>query len=93
MSLDNSLMMEIYPFGGLFAYLKFHFIDGINKQSLMLLDKTRVDYDSKGDKREVRIKSDKSEAEVSSMLSRFGVGSDPTEEERAEIIRNELENQ
>jgi len=88
-------MMEIYPFGGLWAYMKFHFIDGINKQSIMLLDKTRVNYNSNGEKKkEIIIKSTKSEEEFNGMLRRYGFGTtDMTDEQRIERISNELEKQ
>ena len=42
-------MMEIYPYGGALAYMKYHYMDGVLKQNLMLMDKTRYDHD-KGDK-------------------------------------------
>lgn len=97
MSLDNSLMMEIYPFGGFWAYLKFHFIDGVTKQSIMLLDKTRVDYDSKEEKKTGKIHKSRVQAgvDLSDMMRGFGIGVDAspelTNEERAEIISKELE--
>ena len=85
--------MEIYPYGGLWSYLKFHFIDGITKQSVMLLDKTRVDYDSKDKKSEITIKNAKTDGEVNVMLTKFGLNVNPalTNEQRAEQIMNELE--
>lgn len=91
MSLDNSLMMEIYPFGGLWGYLKFHFIDGITKQSVMLLDKTRVDYDAdkKKEKKATLKVTKKSDKELNNMLKGFGLGKKQTNEERAnEILKN-----
>jgi hypothetical protein len=94
MSLDNSLMMEIYPFGGFLAYIKFHFIDGITKQSVMLLDKTRVDYDSKkSDKVDENrpVKEPKSDEEFSKTLQKFGFKKAVSEEDRVKKIRNELE--
>ena len=97
MSLDNSILMEIYPYAGFLAYLKFWFIDGITKQSLMLLDKTRVDYDTKGEKKEVVIKSEKTESQFHGMLKKFGFNpkddeeEELTKEQRAEQILTELE--
>ena len=38
-------MMEVYPFGGILAYLKYHLIDGVMKQMVLMIDKTRVNYD------------------------------------------------
>ena len=90
MSLDNSLMMEIYPFGGFWAYLKFNFIDGITKQSVMLLDKTRVDYDVKNKEDGAVVKQPRDESEFKSMLQRFGLNTATTNEERVKQIRNEL---
>lgn len=91
MSLDNSLMMEIYPFGGMWAYLKFHFIDGITKQSVMLLDKTRVDYDTKKKEDDNRpAKEPKSEEEFKNTLKRFGLKPTVSVDDRIEQIRNEL---
>jgi hypothetical protein len=89
-------MMEIYPYGGLWAYLKFHFIDGITKQSLMLLDKTRIDYDA-ADKKKGKVHKSKvqSGANLSDMMKGFGIGTDVemTDSERADIISKELEKQ
>lgn len=83
-------MMEIYPFGGFLSYLKFHFIDGVNKQSVMLLDKTRVDYDSKK-KKEVFKSKAKTGVEINDMLKGFGIGKKKTNEQRIEQVTNELE--
>lgn len=44
-------MMEIYPYGGVLAFLNYHFIDGVTKQNLMLYDKTRYIY---GDKKAIQ---------------------------------------
>ena len=83
--------MEIYPYGGLWAYFKFHFIDGITKQSVMLLDKTRVDYDSKEKDEEKVLKStERTDEELSTFLKGFGIGGELTKEERVEKITNEL---
>lgn len=87
-------MIEIYPYGGMWAYLKFHFIDGITKQSVMLLDKTRVDYNSKdgSSSSENRIAIEpKSDEDFNNTLQRFGFKNNPTsEEDRVKQIRNEL---
>ena len=87
-------MIEIYTYGGFWAYLKFHFIDGITKQSIMLLDKTRVDYDSK-DKPSDKIHKSKVQAgaNLSDMMKGFGIGTDAeiTDEQRAEQISIQLE--
>jgi hypothetical protein len=95
MSLDNSLMMEIYPFGGVLAYLKFNFIDGMTKQNLMLLDKTRVDYNS--DKEKTVGSQFKTESQTDEQLVSFlgnvGIGGTDTDAQRAERIKNELEKQ
>lgn len=89
-------MMEIYPFGGFWAYLKYHFIDGITKQSIMLLDKTRVDYDSI-DKPKGKIHKSKVQAGASldGLMKNFGIGTDVeiTDEQRADRISKELEQQ
>ena len=94
MSLDNSLMMEIYPFGGLLSYCKFNFIDGVNKQNLMLLDKTRVDYNSKEKTvgSQFKTKSHTDEQMVS-FLGGIGIGMVDSDEQRAKRIKNELEKQ
>lgn len=86
-------MLEIYPYGGFFAYIKFHFIDGITKQSVMLLDKTRVDYDSKRKKEDENrpAKEPKSEEDFKKTLQRFGFKQTLSEEDRIKQIRNELE--
>lgn len=95
MSLDNSLMMEIYPFGGFLAYLKFNFIDGITKQNLMLLDKTRVDYNSDKEKPVgSKFKTNShTDDQLGSFLGNIGIGKKETDEQRAERISNELNNE
>lgn len=76
-------MMELYPYGGILAYLKYHYLDGVTKQSLMLMDKTRVVYNYK---EKGIINKAKDENEISNMLSKFGVGTATTiEEVKAEI--------
>ena len=45
--MDN-YMMEIYPYGGIMAYLKYNFIDGVSLQNLLLVDK-KTRYDHKSD--------------------------------------------
>jgi hypothetical protein len=88
------MMSEIYPFGGVLAYLKYHFIDGVNKQSLMLLDKTRVDYSKPSDgadkKSTFKVKSH-TDGELKGILSGFGIGVKLTDEEKANQINKELE--
>lgn len=72
MSLDNTTMMEVYPYGGILAYLKYHLIDGVMKQMVLMIDKTRVNYD-KGAK--VKIATDvKTEEEIGEILAGFGIG-------------------
>ena len=66
-------MMEIYPYGGVLAYMKYHYMDGVLKQNLMLMDKTRYDHD-KGNKVAVA-RRPKGEEEVKNMVSMFGIGS------------------
>lgn len=63
-------MMEIYPFGGLAAYLKYHFLDGVSKQSLMLTDKTRYNH---GKKVSVASKP-KSNEEAEKISAKYGIG-------------------
>ena len=76
-------MMELYPYGGILAYLKYHYLDGVTKQSLMLMDKTRVVYNYK---EKGIINKAKDEKEISNILSKFGVGTATTiEEVKAEI--------
>jgi len=59
----------------------------------MLLDKTRVDYDSKDKKSDENrpTKEPKSEEEFKKTLQRFGFKQSVSEEDRVEQIRNELE--
>lgn len=72
MSMDNATMMEIYPYGGVMAYLKYHYLDGVLKQQLLLIDKTRYDYD-KGKK--VAVASNpKSEEQTKNILKKYGIG-------------------
>ena len=89
-------MLEIYTYGGFWAYLKFHFIDGITKQSIMLLDKTRVDYNSNDKKTEKIHKSAvQAGASLDGLMKNFGIGTDVeiTDEQRAREISKELEQQ
>lgn len=65
-------MMELYPYGGILAYLKYHYLDGTTKQSLMLMDKTRVVYNYR--EKGVINKGVKDEKELGNLLSRFGIG-------------------
>lgn len=69
LSLDNPTMMEIYTYGGVLAYIKYHYTDGVLKQNLMLMDKTRYDH-NKGDRVAVA-KRPKSEEETKSLVSMF----------------------
>lgn len=65
-------MMEIYPYGGVMAYLKYHYLDGVLKQQLLLMDKTRYDYD-KGKKVSVAA-NPKSEEQTKNLLKKYGIG-------------------
>jgi len=67
-------MMEIYPYGGILAYAKYHYLDGVVKQNLMLVDKTRYIHD-KGKSKPVVAQRPKSDDEVKNMVSMFGIGS------------------
>lgn len=68
-------MMEIYPYGGVLAYLKYHYLDSVAKQNLMLIDKTRYDYD-RGKEKVTVAQRPKSKEEVKNMVSLFGIGSE-----------------
>lgn len=74
MSIDNPTIMEIYPYGGILAYAKYHYLDGVVKQNLMLVDKTRYVHDG-GNKKVAVAKSPKSDEEAKSIVSMFGIGS------------------
>lgn len=80
-------MMEIYPFGGILAYLKYFYLDGIEKQYLLLIDKTRINYGG-GKERMVTAKNPKSTDEVKSIASMFGIGTEVNEE--IEKVRKEI---
>lgn len=86
LSLDNPTMMEIYPYGGILAYMKYHYMDGVLKQNLMLMDKTRYNHD-KGNKVAVA-KRPKSEEETKNIVSMFGIGSKA--KEQIEKVRKEI---
>ena len=87
MSLDNPSMMEIYPYGGILAYMKYHYLDGVMKQNLMLMDKTRYVHD-KGEKKVAVARRPKSESETNSIVSMFGIGSQA--EQEIEKVRKEI---
>ena len=74
--MDSTTLMELYPYGGIIAYLKYHYLDGVTKQSLMLMDKTRVVYNYK--EKGVVNKGVKDEKELGNLLSRFGIGAQAT---------------
>lgn len=75
MSLDNTTMMEIYPYGGILAYIKYHYIDGLMKQTIMLTDKTRIDYDREKRKAKMAVASNpKDDKELQNILANFGIG-------------------
>ena len=78
-------MMEIYPFGGFWAYLKYHYIDGIHLQSLLLIDKTRYDYRSDKKEKPVHSGKIKSDSEVKDLLSGFIKGDSDIDKVRNEI--------
>lgn len=67
-------MMEIYPFGGWLAYMQYHYLHGVIKQSLMLMDKTRYVHDAK-DKKPVA-QQPKTQEETNGLLSKFGIGTE-----------------
>lgn len=80
-------MMEIYPFGGLLAYLKYNYLDGIEKQYLLLIDKTRIkDYSQ--DKKVAIAQNPKSQEQVFNMTKMFGVGTET--EEQISKVRKEI---
>lgn len=82
-------MMEIYPYGGILAYLKYHYLDGVMLQTLMLIDKTRYNYKDSKDKEKSPIKASgkvKSKEETLAMLSNFDLGGNP----EIERVRNEI---
>lgn len=70
--MDNTTMMEVYPYGGVMAYLKYHYLDGVSKQQLLLMDKTRYDYD-KGKKAAVA-SNPKSDKEAQRLARKYGIG-------------------
>lgn len=65
-------MVEIYPYGGFLAYLKYHYIDGLIKQTLMLFDKTRYDYEN-DNRKSVLTGTPKSDSEVLGILKGFNL--------------------
>lgn len=71
--------MEIYPYGGFWAYLKYHYIDGMMLQTMLLSDKTRYNYDKDKEKIAVARKPKDKEA-TSKIVSKFGVGSKAEDE-------------
>lgn len=78
MSFDNTSMMEIYPYGGIMAYLKYHYIDGLMKQTVMIMDKTRTDYgtdkNESGNISKAIASNPKSDEEIKDILANFGMG-------------------
>lgn len=83
--MDNATMMEIYPYGGIMAYLKYNFIDGVSLQNLLLVDKTR--YDHKSDDKKITVANNpKSEVEAKGIASAFGIGAIS----EMEMVKNEI---
>ncbi len=83
--MDNATMMEIYPYGGILAYLKYNFIDGVSLQNLLLVDKTR--YDHKSDDKKITVANNpKSEVEAKDIASAFGIGAIS----EMEMVKNEI---
>jgi hypothetical protein len=65
-------MMEIYPYGGVLAYLNYHYLDGVTKQNLMLFDKTRYVY---GNKKAIpKATTYKTKDEAKNIAAKFGIG-------------------
>lgn len=84
LSLDNPTMMEIYPYGGVLAFLNYHFLDGVTKQNLMLYDKTRYIY---GDKKAIPKSTTRTSSEdAKKKAARFGIGT----ESDMDKVRNEI---
>lgn len=54
------------------AYLNFHYLDGVTKQNLLLVDKTRYKYNAK--KKTMTAGKPKSKEETESLAARFGIG-------------------
>ena len=83
--MDNPTMMEIYPYGGIMAYLKYNYIDGVSLQNLLLVDKTR--YNHKSDKKKITVANNpKDETEAKSIASIFGIGA----KSEMEQVKNEI---
>lgn len=99
MSIDNQIMSEIYPYGGFWAYLKYHFIDGFTKQSTMFMDKTKVNYGGSESKSKKKSEFKKDETistqeKMESKLLSMGIGGgrkkEKTNAQRAEEIYDKL---
>lgn len=69
-------MMEIYPYGGFWAYLKYNFLDGLVKQNLLLFDKTRYNYDKDNEGKAKHTGKVKSAEEVTNLLANFSFKSE-----------------
>lgn len=83
------MIKEIYGNYNFWSWLKYHYIDSVVKQTIMLLDKTRIDYNyDKNNKDKVNKKRDKKqEEELANFNSMIGINY-MTQEERATRLRN-----
>lgn len=79
-------MMEIYPYGGIMAWLKYNYLDSMTLQNLLLVDKTRYDHKS-GDKKKTTVANNpKSLTEAKDIASIFGIGA----KSEMEQVKNEI---
>jgi len=83
------MIKEIYGNYNLWAWVRYWYIDSVVKQTIMMMDKTRVDYSKKGEtKRKIKDKKQEKElAEFNRMLGERYL----SDEEKAEKIRKEKE--
>lgn len=84
------MIKEIYGNYNFWSWCRYWYIDSVVKQTLMIMDKTRVDYDNDGKNKPkslAKIKEEKELAEFNRMLGKRYLSDD----EIAEEIRKEKE--
>lgn len=97
--MDNEMITHIYGCNNLFNWVRYWYIDSFNRQAVMLIDKTYVDYDydGKGTGKKKAAKSKYSDADLvknnqeaaRKMMRKLAKAGRLSEDELADLVREE----